>query len=214
MTTQATAKSIPAVKVADEHHPEKLSDLLERLARDMGDRITIRELAEVLEDRSFGAFLLIFALPNLIPLPPGTTFFLGLPMAMVAWQMVIGYQKIWLPKKLADYTIERATFVAMTTKMSPWLRRAELWVKPRNWPITRPIHERLFGVFNLILAAICVLPIPLGNWPTSFAVAVMGLAHVERDGRCLVAGIVAGIIAILIAATVVLTAVLLVVAIF
>jgi hypothetical protein len=88
----------PSSPPSSHKHPEKLSELLERLAREAQERITMREIATALDDRSFGAFLLVFALPNLIPLPPGPTMVLGLPMIFVAWQMVMGYHKVWLPR--------------------------------------------------------------------------------------------------------------------
>jgi len=200
---QSAVATVPAIAASTRRHPEKLSELLERLARDAGERVSMREIANALDDRSFGAFLLVFAVPNLIPLPPGATMVLGLPMVFVAWQMVMGYQKVWLPRALADYTVDRATFQRMVTRVSPWLRSAENWVRPRNWPLDGAIRERLFGVFALILAITCVLPIPFGNWLPALAVAVLGVAHTERDGNCLALGVVSGIISVAIAAFVV-----------
>ncbi len=203
MSHQSAVATVPAIAASTRRHPEKLSELLERLARDAGERVSMREIANALDDRSFGAFLLVFAVPNLIPLPPGATMVLGLPMVFVAWQMVMGYQKVWLPRALADYTVDRATFQRMVTRVSPWLRSAENWVRPRNWPLDGAIRERLFGVFALILAITCVLPIPFGNWLPALAVAVLGVAHTERDGNCLALGVVSGIISVAIAAFVV-----------
>lgn len=199
MSPHSAVASVPAIAARVDRHPEKLSELLERLARQAGDRISIREIATALDDRSFGAFLLIFALPNLIPLPPGATMVLGLPMVFVAWQIVIGYQKVWLPRALADYAVDRATFQRMVARVSPWLRRAETWVRPRNWPLDGALRERFFGLFVLLLAIICVLPIPFGNWPPAFAIAVLGVAHTERDGNCLAVGALAGLVSVLVA---------------
>jgi len=203
VSPQSAVSSVPAIATGANRHPEKLSDLLERLAREAGDRVSMREIANALDDRSFGAFLLVFALPNLIPLPPGATMVLGLPMVFVAWQIVIGYKEVWLPRALADYSIDRATFQRMVARVSPWLRKSETWVRPRNWPINGAFRERLFGVYALILAIVCVLPIPFGNWLPAFAVAVLGVAHTERDGNCLAIGVATGLVSILVAGLVV-----------
>jgi hypothetical protein len=205
VSSQSAASSVPSITAKGEKHPEKLSDLLERLAREAQERITMREIATALDDRSFGAFLLVFALPNLIPLPPGATMVLGLPMIFVAWQVVIGYQKVWLPRAIADYAIDRATFQRMVARVSPWLRNAENWVRPRNWPLDGAVRERMFGVFALLLSIICVLPIPFGNWLPALAVAVLGVAHTERDGNCLAVGVLIGFVSIAVA-TLVITA--------
>lgn len=203
MNPQSAVSPAPSIAHGDDKHPEKLSELLERLARDAGDRVSMGEIATALDDRSFGAFLLVFAIPNLIPLPPGATMVLGLPMVFVAWQMVIGYNKVWLPRALANYSVDRTTFQRMVTRVSPWLRNAETWVRPRNWPLDGNIRERLFGIFALLLGITCVLPIPFGNWLPAFAVAVLGVAHTERDGNCLALGVVAGIVSIAVAGLVV-----------
>lgn len=199
------ALSVPHISARD-RHPEKLSELLQRIAASGEGRVTIREVALALEDRSFGAFLFVFALPNIMPLPPGATIILGLPMIFVALQMVAGYEKVWLPKALADYSMERETFARMVAKVNPWLKRAEKWIKPRGWPLGHAIAERLFGLYVLLLAIICVAPIPFGNWPPAFAVAILGMAHTERDGRLLAIGAVSGLIAILVAGLVLATA--------
>lgn len=203
MSHQSAIATVPAIAASAKRGPEKLSELLDRLASDAGERVSMREIANALDDRSFGAFLLVFALPNLIPLPPGATMVLGLPMVFVAWQMVIGYNKVWLPRALANYSMERSTFQRMVKRVSPWLRSAETWVRPRNWPLDGAVRERLFGVFALILAIICVLPIPFGNWLPAFAVAVLGVAHTERDGNCLALGAVFGLISVGVAGLVV-----------
>ncbi|OCW57594.1 exopolysaccharide biosynthesis protein exod [Hoeflea olei] len=196
-------KPAPVVDSSDKKHPEKLSELLERLARDAGERVSMGQIASAFDDRSFGAFLMVFAIPNLIPLPPGATMVLGLPMVFVSWQMVIGYQKVWLPKPLANYSVDRETFQRMVARVAPWLRSAETWVRPRNWPLDGVIRERLFGLFALLLSVTCVLPIPFGNWLPAFAVGILGVAHTERDGNCLALGVLVGLVSVAIAALVV-----------
>ena len=111
---------------AQSHHPQQLSQLLRNLSLNAGSKITLRELAVAMEDRSFGAFLVVFALPNLIPLPPGATFILGLPLIFVAWQMFASRRsRIWLPTHMGDYAFDNATFFVFVNRISPWLQRAE-----------------------------------------------------------------------------------------
>ena len=188
-------------------HPQQLSDLLRNLALHTGARISIREIANALADRSFGAFLVIFAIPNLVPLPPGATLIVGLPLIFIAWQMAFGGRsRIWLPERVADYSFERSTFSAIVTRITPWLKRAETLVRPRYWFIRNRTVERLLGLFALIVAIVCALPIPLGNWLPAFALAVIGFAHTERDGLGLGIGIAIGVISVAVAGFVVLTA--------
>ena len=197
MNTHTSSPEFPVEPVESRPRPDKLSDLLLELAAQPGERISIRDLAEALEDRSFGAFMLIFALPNLIPLPPGAPLILGLPMVFVAWQILIGYDNIWMPKRIANFSIEKKRFRVMALRVTPWLKRAENWVRPRKWPIHSALQERLFGLLALILAVICVIPIPFGNWPPAVAFSVLGVAHTERDGYCLAVGLFLSLLSIL-----------------
>ncbi|MEM9105805.1 MAG: exopolysaccharide biosynthesis protein [Pseudomonadota bacterium] len=184
-------------------HPASLSDLLVNISKNASERTTLRDIAEVLDERSFGAFLLVFSIPNLIPLPPGVTLVLGLPLVFVAWQIVAGRNKIWLPRPLANYALERKALQKIVNRSVPWLTRMEAWVRPRNWPLVNPTSERLFGIYTLFLAILVVIPIPLGNWLPAFAIATIGLAHTEQDGNFLAVGSVIGIIATLVFALVV-----------
>lgn len=185
-------------------HPQQLSQLLRNLSLTAGPKITLRDLAVAMEDRSFGAFLVVFALPNLIPLPPGSTFILGLPLIFVAWQMLASrHARIWLPKRMGDYAFENATFFVFVNRISPWLQRAETLIKPRGWFLGGRLAERVIGLLALILAIVIFLPIPFGNWLPAFALAVIGFAHMERDGLGLVAGALIGVVSLIVAGTII-----------
>lgn len=187
--------------------PEHLSDLLVRLSRTSASKITIRDIAVALQDRSFGAFLLVFALPNLVPLPPGATFILGLPLVFIAWQMIASpHGRVYLPRRIGDYGFEPQTFDLIVKRIGPWIKRAETLVVPRFWFLGSRISERVLGVYALFLAIIIVLPIPLGNWPPAFALAIIGFAHSERDGAGVIVGCLVGLLSVAIAGFIVCTA--------
>ena len=187
---------VPGIRAKDNKHPERLSDLLNRLADEADEYITLREIAEALDERSFGAFLLVFAIPNLIPLPPGATLVLGLPLVVVAWQIVAGRSKIWLPRRLGNYAVHKTRLQKIVDRSQPGLKWMEALVRPRNWPLSSPLAERIFGFYILLLAIVVVIPIPFGNWLPAFAVAAIGLAHTENDGNCLALGSIIGLIAV------------------
>ncbi|MBR0555519.1 exopolysaccharide biosynthesis protein [Ciceribacter sp. L1K23] len=207
MTDGAHAISGSYAETAERHHPEHLSVVLRRLAATGSDKISVRDIAIALQDRSFGAFLLVFALPNLVPLPPGATLIIGLPLVFVAWQMLASpHGRVVLPKRIGDYRIDRQTFELIVRRLGPWLQWAENWVRPRFWFLESRSAERLLGIYALILAVVVVLPIPLGNWPPAFALAIIGFAHSERDGLGVLAGCVIGLATIALAGFVVFTA--------
>jgi hypothetical protein len=173
---------------------EKLSDLLRRVSDEAGDKITLGQIANAMDDRSFGAFLVVFCLPNLVPLPPGATFILGLPLVFIACQMAFSrLDTIWLPKRLRDYAFDNKAFSTVLDKFIPWMNKAERFIKPRFFSGNRTV-ERVLGVFALFLAIVVFLPIPLGNMGPSLALALMGLGLTERDGLMMGFGVLIGAI--------------------
>jgi hypothetical protein len=100
--------------------PERLSELLRHVSQQAGDKISLGVIAEAMADRSFGAFLVVFCLPNLIPLPPGATFILGLPLVFIAFQMAFSrLDTIWLPKRLHDYSFDNKAFLLCPRQVRP-----------------------------------------------------------------------------------------------
>ena len=62
-----------------------LSVVLFNLTHDSDrDRVSIGDLLEALGYRPLGAMLLIFAVPNVLPVPPGTSAVLGTPL--ISWR--------------------------------------------------------------------------------------------------------------------------------
>ena len=151
MSDTSAEGSVPGISASQQKTPESLSELLKQISETMGPRITLREIAEAMDERSFGAFLLVFSIPNLIPLPPGATLILGLPLIFISWQIVAGRNKIWLPQRLANYTLDKKTVQKLVRRSEPWLKWMEAWVRPRHWPLTSPLLERVFGIYILFM---------------------------------------------------------------
>jgi Exopolysaccharide synthesis, ExoD len=109
----------------------KFSEVLRSIADDPNrERVSVGDLLAAMGDRAFGALMLVFALPNLIPTPPGTSSVLGMPLVLLAAQLMLG-QRPWLPRLIADRSMLRSDFAALIVRAGPWLAKAEKLVKPR-----------------------------------------------------------------------------------
>lgn len=165
-----------------------LSKLLTRIAADpTHERISVGALLEALSDRALAAMIFIFAFPNAIPMPPGTSAIVGAPLLFLTVQLALGLRP-WLPRFISQRSIARTDFQRVVERVVPWLERAERLLRPRLGALARPPVEHLLGVLCLVLAVILVLPIPLGNMLPALAIAVMSLGILERDGVWVVAG--------------------------
>lgn len=167
----------------------RLSDMLAEMAADARrDDISIGDLFRALGERAFGALLLVFALPNVVPTPPGTSALLGLPLVILSAQLMLG-QSPWLPRIIADRAMKRADFAALVARIAPWLTRGERLLRPRlSVAVSRPA-ERLIGGLCLLLSLILALPIPLGNILPALTICLFAFALLERDGLFALAGL-------------------------
>lgn len=176
--------------------PRPLSHLLNEMAADSSrERISIADLLLALQDRALAALLLIFALPNVIPVPPGTSALLGAPLLFLAAQLAFGMRP-WLPRVIAGRSMPRTPFAALVTRATPWLARAERLLRPRWGGLCRPPAEYLVGGVCLLLSLIVFLPIPLGNMLPALAICLMALGILERDGLWVLAGLLGAVAAV------------------
>lgn len=178
--------------------PARLSSLFERLATEGDGPMSIAEIRTALGDRSLATLLIFFAMINLIPLPPPSSAILGLPLLIVAAQMLYGSTSVWLPKRILDISLTRAQFRGAMDRIVPWLIWLEKYIRPRYWPFWPKQGERVVGAISLLLAIVVTLPIPLGNWFPAFSITLLGFALSERDGVMLGAGALAGLFALLV----------------
>lgn len=183
--------------------PRRLSEVFATIARDANGPVTIGHIRDALGNRSFAPLLVLFAAFNLLPLPPGTSAILGLPLIIVSAQMVYGTKQAWLPSALSNRSLSLERFRYTMEWMIPRLVRIERYIRPRYWPFWRKQGDRVIGCIALLLAIVVTLPIPLGNWLPAFATALLGLALSERDGLLLAVGGVFCIISVIVIAAVV-----------
>ena len=169
--------------------PPPLSALLQALALQPGrERVSVRDLIEALGDRALGALLFLFAFPNVLPVPPGTSAVLGLPLVFLAAQLMLGLRP-WLPGLLASRSMSQADFAATVRRIMPWVQRGERLLRPRLGWLARPPLEYAIGAVCLLLALVLTLPVPLGNVLPAVAISLLALAIVERDGLWVLAGL-------------------------
>ena len=181
---------------------KRLSEILSDIAADDSHaEITIADLMRLMEGRARAALIFLFAMPNVLPAPPGLSGLLGLPLLYLTWQMMLG-RVPWLPKIIAGRGIPHATFAAMIQRVTPFLTRAEKLLRPRWGWLVGPRAEHALGALALVLAVVITLPIPFGNMLPAFAICLIALGVLERDGLWACFGILAAAMALLLSATV------------
>lgn len=165
-----------------EAKPKRFSTVLRLLGEAPDGPLTLHSLAETFGDRAFGALMFVFAVPNLLPLPPGSSAVFGLPLMVIAVQLAIGRPYLWLPGVLGRQSIRRSDLKAVLDRVLPILRRTERLLSPRLVFLFGPVGDRAIGIICFALAIVLFLPIPFVNMVPALAIALFALALLQRDG--------------------------------
>ncbi|MBY5905624.1 exopolysaccharide biosynthesis protein [Rhizobium leguminosarum] len=177
----------------------RLSSILRQMAADHSrERISIGDLFDTMGDRAISALMLIFALPNAFPTPPGTSAVLGAPLIFLAAQLTFGL-KPWLPKVIANRSMRREDFETIVGRIHRWLAWAERMLKPRLAIFAEPPAEYLAGAACLLLSIVLLLPVPLGNILPAITISVFAFGILGRDGLFALIGFVMTAVSLVIA---------------
>ena len=171
----------------------RTSQILLALASQPGERLTVREIMAVLQDRAFALLIVLLGLPNCLPMPPPIPLICGLLLALVAVQIVFGREAPWLPRQLMNRSMARTDVEKAVGRAVPVFRRLERISRPRMTFLDTPLAMRLMGAVILVLSlGLLFAPPFVGQIPLGLAVCLVGLGLVERDGFVVVGGLLIG----------------------
>jgi hypothetical protein len=164
----------------------------------LGERPAVDEIISALGPRSFGMVLVMFGLPNLLPVP-GLPILCGFIIGLIAFQMVLGKDHLVLPRWVGAKRIKREDLSRVVQRATPTLATIERAMRPRIAPLTNPAMQRILGLVLCILALALMAPIPFfGGIAPGIAVILLGLGLAERDGLVILLGGLASIFAVIV----------------
>jgi hypothetical protein len=131
------------------------------------------DLVALLGKRSFGIVLVLFGLPNLLPVP-GLPILCGVVVGVVALQMLRGHEALVLPRWLAQRRVKRRDLQNVLEKSEPVLRWFERVMRPRLLTLTDVQAQRAIGALVMVMAVCLMSPIPIiGGIPPGIAVILV-----------------------------------------
>jgi len=168
---------------------DAISDRLSLLAQQAeGEAVTLGWVLDKLHERAFGLFLLILALPCCIPFLYGIPQIVSLPLVFVAAQIVIGRDVPWLPAKLRQREVAASSLEDLARRARPWLKKIEALSRPRLGVLTwRPLSQ-VVGLALLLFSASIMVPLPGTNTVPGFAVVLVSMGLLQRDGILVLVG--------------------------
>lgn len=174
---------------------EKLSDELERWLNSDGEK-TLGSLIELFENKSFAICFVLLLGVSALPLPTGgVTHVFEVVAVLLALQLIIGRDKIWLPQRWCKLQVaggNRERFIDALMKMIRWLER---FSRPRlRFLFDHRLTNVAFGVIVLAGSVAAFLAPPFTGLDTlpSLGVVLVSLGVLLEDFVIVLVALVVG----------------------
>ncbi|NCP67809.1 exopolysaccharide biosynthesis protein [Candidatus Peregrinibacteria bacterium] len=151
---------------------------------------------------SFGLLLALLALPSALPVPaPGYSIPFGILIVFLGSQLLFNFKQPWLPTKVAQKQITLKNLEGLKVKIVSFLKFFEKFIHPR-WLWVSRLPQPFWGLLITACGICLLLPIPLTNTIPAFAVFLIGLGTLEKDGVFKLLGLGAAIVGLSLTATI------------
>ncbi len=175
---------------------DRLSDQLEALLHE--DHVTVGSLTDMLDERSFAVVLMVLMLPSALPIPTGgVTHVLEVFAGLIALQMVVGREELWIPRRLSEHELGETFTGKAAPKMLRFIRWFERHARPRlAGLLDRRLAESILGVVLLLFVVGAFVAPPFSGLDTlpSLGVVVVCLGIVFSDGLIVAGGVMIGLV--------------------
>ena len=175
------------------HSMEEVLDGIEEIAEEQ-DTVCLGDALNRFGHASFTPLLVILPLVELSPVGgiPGVPTALAVIVGLVALQMLLGRDHVWLPAFVENRGIDGDKLASAAHKLDSFAEKIDDLLGDRLDWLTKGIWVRVAAVFILLL---CVTVPPLEVLPFAssapmLAIAAFGLALLMRDGLLMLVGFV------------------------
>ncbi|MGB3693792.1 MAG: exopolysaccharide biosynthesis protein [Spirulinaceae cyanobacterium] len=145
--------------------------------------LTIKDVLQETSQRGITLVIALLVLPFLVPMPPGSASILGLGCFLLAIQMALGKNNLWLPKRVSNYQFPQKITIKLLQKLKSITQFLEKFVRPRLLGLAKnPYIWRLNGVCIAWLTILLILPLPFTNFMPTIGILFLAIAMLEADG--------------------------------
>jgi hypothetical protein len=189
-----------ATQQGDPQTQEKISDALQGWLEGDSDK-TLGSLVEVFGEKSFAVlFVLLLGVPAL-PLPTGgATHVFEIIAALLALQLIIGRDQIWLPQKWCKLELAGPKQQRFITGLMKLIRRLERFSRPRLRFLFRTrVSNSVYGLLALGGTAGAFFAPPFTGLDTlpALGVVLLSLGVLLEDVIVVAIGLVVGVAGVL-----------------
>ncbi|MGL9682227.1 MAG: exopolysaccharide biosynthesis protein [Wolbachia sp.] len=168
-------------------------------------KVTLFDIKIALHERGFGILIIIFSLPLSVPIPvpPGYTTILSIPLILFSLQLLLGFDSPWMPHWLERKSFQRSTLALVVEKTSPVLRKIEKFMKPRMSFIFCGPGEKILAFIMLLCALSIAIPLPLTNFIPAIGTTLISLGIMSKDGLLSILGVLISLCGLLLTVVVI-----------
>ena len=164
------------------------------------ESVQLRTLLATLQGRAYALLMIVLVLPFAAPVSvPGMSTPLVIVIGGTAVQLAAG-RLPWLPRRLLDARLPAGFVGKVLVATKGVVRFLEKFVRRRLLALTDSrvlLRAHLFAIAAAAALLALPLPIPLTNTIPGWAILLIALGLLERDGLFILAGYVALIVAVL-----------------
>ncbi|MBD0269265.1 exopolysaccharide biosynthesis protein [Pseudanabaena sp. FACHB-2040] len=157
-----------------------------------GPKVTLQDILSLAGERTFGFLFVLLSLPSALPIPaPGYSVPFGIVMFVLAVQLIVGRQRLWLPEKWQGRAFELAQVQGVMKAGLPWLKRLEALSRPRLSYICTSLPGRVvIGVAIALMSISMMIPVPGTNTLPAIGIFITGFGLLDDDGFISLIGLV------------------------
>ncbi|MFN3856139.1 MAG: exopolysaccharide biosynthesis protein [Caulobacter sp.] len=148
--------------------------------------LTLGEVLDRMDERAFGILILILAVPCLVPALYGVPQIVGVPIILLAAQMMVGREEPWLPASWLNKRISLEWLERMAGFADKSMRWTERVSRPRLTFLATGLGEKIAAAF-MILATLTIV-LPMTNSVPSLALTLLAVGVIQRDGAFVALG--------------------------
>ncbi len=181
-------------------HKHKISAQLKSLLdENQEDQISLSYIVQYLDQTKYPLTTLALSLPNLIPIYiPGISVICGLPIIFLSYRVLRHQPFPQLPAFLANKSIERQKIKSILDRSIPVLERFEKALKTRWLFMLSLSSQKAISVLIILLSVLLLVPLPGTNIIPSFAIMIISIGLIEKDGLCVFLGVLMSVLSFII----------------
>ncbi len=159
---------------------------------DRGPTVNLAQILAIAKEKIFGIVLVILSLPSALPIPaPGYSTPFGVLIFLVAIQLILGRNELWLPLSWQGKNIKTEKAQGVLKAGLPWLKRLEAIAHPRLAMVCQSrLGKALMGITIGSMAISMMIPIPGTNTLPAMSIFITAFGLQEDDGLITGAGMI------------------------